>query len=114
MSAVSSMQPTRARYPDLAGKRVLVTGGAAGLGLGIAEAFAEQGGRIALMDIDRGTLEETRDRLRRQGAEVLALEGSVTDADAVERTFAAVDSSFGGLDILVNNAGIAANKPTLD
>lgn len=114
MSALSPQQPPRAHYPDLAARRVLVTGGAAGLGLGIAEAFAQQGARIALFDLDGETLEAARERLGGQGAEVLALEGSVTEPEAVERAFAAADGAFGGLDVLVNNAGISANKPTLE
>lgn len=106
--------PARAHYPDLAGRRVLVTGGAAGLGLGIGEAFAAQGCRIALFDIDRDALASAEDRLRAEGTEVLALHGSVTDPEAIERAFEEVGRVLGGLDILVNNAGISANKPTLD
>lgn len=114
MSGDEAVRPPRARYPDLAGRRVLVTGGAAGLGLGIAEAFAEQGSRIALLDLEPEPLEAAAQRLRAAGAEVLALSGSVTDPAAVERAFAAVERDFGGLDLLVNNAGISANKPTVE
>lgn len=114
MTGDMAVRPARAHYPDLAGRRVLVTGGAAGLGLGIGEAFAGQGCRVALFDIDRDTLASAEKRLRAEGAEVLALHGSVTDPEAIERAFEEVDRVLGGLDILVNNAGISANKPTLE
>jgi len=84
------------------GLRVLVTAGAAGIGRTIAETFLDQGARVHICDIDERALAQCR--------EGLAASQSVADvaklAD-VERLFADVKRSLGGLDVLVNNAGIA-------
>src|SRR5690606_36033211 len=92
-------------------KRVLITGGAAGLGLAMAEAFAGQGCRVALLDIDRDGLDHA---LQALPAGAVGYCGSVADPDAVSAAFARMDEAFGGIDILVNNAGIAMNVPTLE
>ncbi|WP_397474945.1 SDR family oxidoreductase [Pusillimonas sp.] len=84
-------------------QRVLVTAGAGGIGLAIAQAFAGQGARVHIMDIDA-------DALRQATADNTAISGTVgdvsrpTDLDAL---FSDVQSRLGGLDVLVNNAGIA-------
>jgi NAD(P)-dependent dehydrogenase (short-subunit alcohol dehydrogenase family) len=84
-------------------QRVLVTAGAGGIGLAIARAFAADGARVHLADIDAAAVEAVT-------VGQAAISGSVTDvgdAQAVERLFDAVRSNLGGLDVLVNNAGIA-------
>jgi NAD(P)-dependent dehydrogenase (short-subunit alcohol dehydrogenase family) len=96
------------------GKRALVTGGAAGIGLATARALAAEGARIALLDIDAARLDETAAELRSTGAEVHALPASVADPDAVRAAFAALDARWGGLDILVNNAGVIGKRAALD
>lgn len=98
-------------YPDLDGKRVLITGGAAGLGFAMAEAFGGQGCRIALFDTDQDGLDRALQALT---ADAVGYCGSVADADAVAAAFAWMDEAFGGVDIVVNNAGIAVNVPTLE
>jgi NAD(P)-dependent dehydrogenase (short-subunit alcohol dehydrogenase family) len=90
---------------DLAirGLRVLVTAGASGIGLATARAFAREGARVHICDVDQAAL-------RAVAASDSAIDQSVCDvADraAVMRLFDAVTSAFGGLDALVNNAGIA-------
>lgn len=102
------------RYPDLEGLRVLITGAAAGLGLGMARAFAAQGCRVGLNDLDGVKLEAALAAVQGTGTEALALPGSVAEAEAVGALFAVLDEQWGGLDILVNNAGIAMNVPTLE
>ena len=84
-------------------RRVLVTAGASGIGLAIAEAFATDGARVHVGDVDA-------DALRRATAASERISGSVcdvSDPDAVQRMFADVEETLGGLDVLVNNAGIA-------
>lgn len=98
-------------YPDLDGSRVLITGGAAGLGLAMAEAFARQGCRLALFDIDRDALDSAVAGLP---AGTVGHCGSVADADAVAEAFARADAAFGGVDVVINNAGLAMNVPTLE
>lgn len=104
----------RVRYPELEGRRVLITGAAAGLGLGMARSFAAQGCRIGLNDLEGQKLDAAVAELREAGADVVALPGSVAEAPAVDTIFATQDRELGGLDILVNNAGIAMNLPTLE
>jgi NAD(P)-dependent dehydrogenase (short-subunit alcohol dehydrogenase family) len=87
----------------LAGKRALVTGGAAGIGLCIAQALSAAGARVMICDVNAQALAET-------AADHPQLQSRLTDiADraAVDATFAEIDATFGGLDILVNNAGIS-------
>ena len=84
-------------------RRVLVTAGASGIGLAIAEAFATDGAWVHVGDVDA-------DALRRATAASERISGSVcdvSDPDAVQRMFADVEETLGGLDVLVNNAGIA-------
>jgi NAD(P)-dependent dehydrogenase (short-subunit alcohol dehydrogenase family) len=110
MTSGTALRPTDVIYRDLAQKRVLITGGAAGIGYATAEAFSRQGCRIAVFDIDETGLERALKSL--PGA--IGKHGSVTDPDAVNAAFENMDEAFGGVDIVVNNAGISMNKPTLE
>lgn len=87
----------------LDGKRVLVTGGASGLGLAIAERFSGEGARIAICDVDEAALENVR--LHHPGW--LCLSADVASEGAVGALFDEIRRSFDGLEILVNNAGIS-------
>ena len=93
----------------LAGRRVVVTGAARGIGAAIAQAFAGEGARLALMDREG-------DRCRATAAQLGALALDVDLADptsACDAMQAAVDG-LGGIDILVNNAGILHMAPLLE
>ena len=107
---------TEVIHPELRGRTVVITGGAKGIGYSTAQAFARQGARVALLDMDAAALEAAVASLAATGtgAQAMAVQASVTDADAVERAFAQVAETWGGIDVLVNNAGISANKPTLE
>ncbi|MCW5623922.1 MAG: SDR family oxidoreductase [Burkholderiales bacterium] len=91
--------------PDLsvAGKRVLVTAGAGGIGRAIAETFADAGARVHACDVDVPAL----DRLARERPDIGRSVTDVSDPVQVEQLFADVRAGLGGLDVLVNNAGIA-------
>jgi meso-butanediol dehydrogenase / (S,S)-butanediol dehydrogenase / diacetyl reductase len=91
----------------------VVTGGARGIGLAIAQRFLAEGRQVALIDIDRDTLARTEATLALP-ERVLALHGDVSQPDQVQRCFQAVAARFGRLDALVNNAGVAIFKPILD
>jgi NAD(P)-dependent dehydrogenase (short-subunit alcohol dehydrogenase family) len=93
---------------DISGKTAIVTGAASGLGLSIAEALAENGARLALLDIDRDGLEEAELRLRKTGADVLIKTVDVSDRDQMRCSVDAVTDEFGRLDIAFGNAGIGA------
>lgn len=88
----------------------VVTGGARGIGLAIAQWFLANGHRVALLDIDLETLTATAARLNNpQG--VLALHCDVSEPAQVQAAIEAVDAAFGRIDALINNAGIAVFKP---
>jgi NAD(P)-dependent dehydrogenase (short-subunit alcohol dehydrogenase family) len=87
-----------------------VTGGAKGIGLGIAKDLASQGCRIAIWDIDITALAQATTELQQMGAEVFAQQVSVTSQDDVELAVARLHNTTGRVDILVNNAGIGGDK----
>jgi NAD(P)-dependent dehydrogenase (short-subunit alcohol dehydrogenase family) len=93
---------------ELEGKRTLVTGAARGLGLAIAELFAERGARVALVDINGEAAEQAAQEI---GGDAIGLRCDVTSPDDVQQAIAATVEAFGGLDVLVNNAGIEIGKP---
>ena len=96
----------------LANKTALVTGAAQGFGLGIAETFAREGARVALLDLNEGA---ARDAAARIGSGAVALGCDVSKGDEVERAVAEAIRAFGRLDIVVNNAGTThRNKPMIE
>jgi meso-butanediol dehydrogenase/(S,S)-butanediol dehydrogenase/diacetyl reductase len=95
----------------LAGRRVLVTGGASGIGAATTERFLEEGARVIVLDRDEAGCRRLSARLPALAATVVA---DVGDADAVARAFAAIDGEWGGLDVLINNAGISLRHRFLD
>ncbi len=92
---------------DFAGKVVVITGAAGGLGRALARTFCAAGGRVAALDRDAPAAEALAAELRAQGRQALGFACDVADAAACERALAAVVESWGGIDVLVNNAGIS-------
>lgn len=88
-------------------RTVLITGGAGGIGQGIAREFISAGERVILADRDANALEAAATAL---GAKPLTLD--ITDADAVDAAFETLAGS-GGVDVLVNNAGILSVHGTV-
>jgi 3-oxoacyl-[acyl-carrier protein] reductase len=84
----------------------VVTGGATGIGRGIAQVLAAEGARVAIADVDGEGAEATAAELARGGADVFAVSADVTDRAAVEGMAAAVLERFGRIDILAANAGV--------
>jgi glucose 1-dehydrogenase len=96
---------------NLAGKRVLITGGSGGLGAAMAEAFAAEHARVAINYIGPPEAAlELASKLRLTPVEALTLEADITDPAAVDLMFGAIDNAWGGLDVLVNNAGIDGSR----
>ena len=91
---------------SIKGSVAIVTGAASGMGRATAHLFADEGVRIAIMDINAEGLGAVADECRGVGAEVLALTVDLSSRDAVEKAVSEVAAHFGGIDILVNNAGL--------
>jgi gluconate 5-dehydrogenase len=89
--------------PDLAGTRVLVTGGTSGLGRAMSRALVDAGAHVALTSRERSRAEAVAAELGER-AEGVALD--VRDAASVARAVDDVHARLGGIDVLVNNAGI--------
>lgn len=90
----------------LAGRKVLVTGAARGLGLAFATAIAEAGARVALADILQDVLDDSVAGLRQRGLDVHGFALDMADPASIEACAAAAAGWLGGLDGLVNNAAI--------
>jgi len=97
---------------DLEGRVVVVTGGAQGIGLAVAERVVASGGQVALWDVDQARCASSAAAL---GAGTVALAVDVADERSVAAAAAATESVFGRIDGLVNSAGITgAVKPAVD
>jgi len=96
----------------LDGKAALVTGAGSGIGKCIAETYAREGARVALIDID---LDAAQSAARGIGNTAIAVRCDVTQKADIAAAFEQTLAAFGGLDILVNNAGTThINKPMLE
>ena len=91
----------------------VVTGGARGIGLAIGRWFLQRSYKVALIDIDRSTLDRTVTELANPES-VLGIHCDVSNPVQVEQAAAEVVAKFGRVDALVNNAGIAVFKPVLE
>jgi NAD(P)-dependent dehydrogenase (short-subunit alcohol dehydrogenase family) len=90
-----------ARYPSLAGRRIVVTGGATGIGEALVEGFAAQGAEVCFLDVQAAESRALADRLETAPHPPRFHRCDLTDPAEIERTFAAI----GPVDVLVNNAG---------
>jgi len=91
---------------QLSGKSVIVTGSGSNIGRAIALAFAREGAKVAVIDIDAHQCDKTAHQAREMGAcDVLPLTTDVTNWDSVQQMAAATEKAFGSIDILVNNVG---------
>jgi 3-oxoacyl-[acyl-carrier protein] reductase len=97
----------------LDGKTALVTGAGRGIGAAIALAFAAQGAKLVLNDIDEALLEHVAAQCRLAGAAVQSCVADVSVPDDVDRLFAQARSSGGDLNVLVNNAGVGGVGRTI-
>jgi NAD(P)-dependent dehydrogenase (short-subunit alcohol dehydrogenase family) len=89
----------------LKGKVAVVTGGSLGIGRAVAEAFAGEGVRVAIVARSKAALEQAaREITEKTGVEVIAVPADVTSTEQVESTIAHVAEHFGRIDILVNGA----------
>ncbi len=95
-------------------KVALVTGGARGIGWGIAEQMAQAGAHIAIADVRDDLAKESAATIRRQGRKSQAYHCDVSKSAEVRALFASVLRDFGDLDVLVNNAGVMRRYSILE
>ncbi|MFC3578992.1 SDR family NAD(P)-dependent oxidoreductase [Sphingomonas hylomeconis] len=94
-----------ARYPSLQDKRVIITGGASGIGAGLVEAFVAQGARVGFVDIDDDGGAALAQRLAGDARHApLYRRCDLTDLAALGTVMAALEQALGGVDVLLNNA----------
>ena len=92
----------------LTGKTALITGAARGIGLAFAQAYAREGARVALGDID---IARARTAAAEIGEDAIAVEMDVTDQASIAAAVAATAAAFGQIDILINNAALFTAAP---
>ncbi len=95
----------------LKGRRIVITGGASGIGAATAARFLEEGSAVAILDHDPSACEKIRQHLPGIVGAFLA---DVSNHQQVEQGLAAIVSKLGGLDVVVNNAGISIRHKFLD
>jgi len=95
----------------LKGKRVLITGGAGGIGMATAKRFLEEGSRVAVLDCNDEALKSSKNEFPSLSGTIKA---DVSNADSVACAFSELDELLGGLDVLINNAGISIRQPFME
>ena len=105
---------TIAQLFDLSGKGSVVTGGAMGIGQGIAFRLAEAGAGVMVADIDLKAATQTAEQIKASGGKARSIHADVRSAADAEKVAQATVDAFGSLDILVNNAGIYPSSRFLD
>ena len=91
---------------SIAGSVAIVTGAASGMGRATAHLFADEGARLAIVDINEEGLRAVAEEIRSVGGDVLPLVVDLSSREAVENAVAEAATHFGAIDILVNNAGL--------
>lgn len=103
-----------ARYPSLAGRAVLITGGATGIGSSMVAHFAAQGARVAFLDRDADAGASLADACSGMSERPHFTACDVTDTDALRQAIAAARARIGPIEVLVNNAANDARHDTAD
>ena len=96
---------------DFEGKVAVITGGASGIGLGLATAFAKRGMKLVLADINKEALDKVSKEFSDKNVEVMTIIADVSDPEQVAHLADASYERFGHVNILCNNAGIGTGGP---
>jgi NAD(P)-dependent dehydrogenase (short-subunit alcohol dehydrogenase family) len=100
------MMPS-AKFPDLDGASVLITGGGSGIGAALTEGFARQGSKVAFIDVAKPPSTALADRLEKElGVRPLFLEADLRDIGALRAAAAKAAAAHGDVTVLVNNAAL--------
>ncbi|AGH43044.1 SDR family NAD(P)-dependent oxidoreductase [Paraglaciecola psychrophila] len=99
---------------EFAGKTAIISGGAGGIGLALAEEFGQLGMQIVIADIDQKELAIAEQKLRDANIQVLSCPLDVTNYQQWEDTVAAAEAKFGNIHMLVNNAGVGGIPGSVD
>ena len=100
-----------ARYEELDGKRVMVTGAASGIGLATAQRFAQEGARVFVVDYN----EKATEQVMKENPDFAGYScGDVSKESDVLRAFEKMDNELGGIDVLISNAGISIRSDFTD
>jgi 3-oxoacyl-[acyl-carrier protein] reductase len=94
----------------LSGKSCVVTGAGQGIGRAIALAFAAEGARVVVNDVDSSAAHEVVDQIAAQSGEAVAHHDAIGSVGSAETLLAVALDSFGGVDVLVNNAGVLRDR----
>ena len=92
--------------PGVEGRVALVTGGAQGIGAGVAKRLAAGGAAVGVLDLQQDAAQAVADEITKAGGKAIGVGGDVSKRDQVQAAIDAVVGEFGGLQILVNNAGV--------
>jgi 2-hydroxycyclohexanecarboxyl-CoA dehydrogenase len=93
------------------GKTVVVTGGGGGIGGATSRRFAQEGAKVAVLDLNLQAAEAVVARIRAEGGQAAAFEADITQRASVDAAVAALEAQLGPVDVLVNNAGWDVFKP---
>jgi len=99
---------------DVEGKVAFITGGGAGMGLGMAHAFAKAGMKVVIADVRREALDRAMGGFENTNLAVHAVQLDITDRDAFARAADEAEAVFGNIHLLANNAGVGVMGPMQD
>ena len=99
---------------QLVGKVALITGGASGIGAGVAQVFAREGAHVVIGDLDGPAAQRLAGQLRDEGYLATGVALDVTSRNSINEAAEVIERGIGSVDILVNNAGISTVRDFLD